>query len=216
MNIIELDQISKAYGSNQVLKDFSLCIESGEFICVTGESGSGKSTLLNIIGLLETCDSGECRLFGDKTPSINSKEGMNLLRYKISYLFQSFALINDKTVYENLEIALNFMKINKKQREEKILNSLQEVGLIGCEQKKINQLSGGEQQRVALARIILKPSELVLADEPTGSLDSDNRDKIMKILKDLNNSGKTILVVSHDKEVVKYADRQIKIKKFLK
>jgi len=213
MAVIELRNISKAYGTNQVLKDFSLRAEAGEFLCVTGESGSGKSTLLNIIGLLETCDSGECLLFGEKSPSITSSEGIRLLRSRISYLFQGFALINDKTVCENLEIALHFTKDSKAVRKEKIRKALAEVGLEEYMDQPVNHLSGGEQQRVALARIMLKPSDLILADEPTGSLDSGNRDRVMEILKKLNASGKTILVVSHDPQVVGYADRQIKIDK---
>ena len=136
---------------------------------------------------------------------------MLLLRNKISYLFQNFALLNDKTVAYNLEIATHFLKYDKKTRAMKFAQALERVGLSGFEQKKVYQLSGGEQQRIALARIMLKPSELILADEPTGSLDEGNRNKVMEILGQLNDEGKTIIVVTHDSEIEKCAKRRINL-----
>lgn len=213
MPVIQLDRISKSYGKHQILRDFSLTVEEGEFLCVTGESGSGKSTLLNIIGLLQQCSSGSYTLFGEKAPLITDKKGMLLLRNKISYLFQGFALINDLSVEKNLHIALHYSGLSTQDKQTKMKEALQQVGMDGFLKHKVHQLSGGEQQRIALARIILKPSSLILADEPTGSLDADNRDKVMQILKDLHHNQKTILIVSHDPEVCKNADRVIRIEK---
>lgn len=213
MPVIELDAVCMSYGSTPVLRDFSMRIEKGEFVCVTGESGSGKSTLLNIIGLLEACDKGSVKLFDKPIPSITSKEGTQLLRSQISYLFQSFALMNDKTVEENLELSLHFTRISGSERKARYREALARVGLSGMERSRIYQLSGGEQQRVALARAILKPAGLLLADEPTGSLDPCNRDRVMQILQEMHDAGKTILVVTHDPEAAAFADRIIRIEK---
>ena len=165
--------------------------------------------MLNIIGGIETFDSGEYNLFGKETPDYNSYAGIKLLRYDISYLFQNFALISSRTVRENIVIGLQYSKLKRQEKNNLISEALIKVGLEGYDKRKVFELSGGEQQRVALARIILKPSKLILADEPTGSLDLKNREIVMKILCDLNKMGKTIIIVTHDPNVVQYASKSI-------
>ena len=211
MSIIKMSDITKKYGDKTILDHFNMEISEGDFVAITGPSGCGKSTLLNILGLIEPFDSGEYEIFGIKNPNIDSSNAVHLLRDKISYLFQNFALINDNTVYYNLEIALHFLKHSKIEKDSLIASALETVGLSGFENKKIYQLSGGEQQRVALARIMLKPSKLILADEPTGSLDVGNRDKIMDILTSLNQKGKTIIIVTHDQNIVACAKNVIRL-----
>lgn len=209
MSIIKLDNISKSYGNNKILNNFSLEIEKGEFVAITGESGSGKSTLLNIIGLLECYDSGKYTICDVINPKPNSFASTRLLRKEISYLFRNYALISNQTVFDNLEVATRFMKLTSKQEKEIISDALADVGLMGVEKRKVGELSGGEQQRVALARIMIKPSDIILADEPTGSLDHHNRDRVMTILEQLNKKGKTIIVVSHDPDVVKQTQKNV-------
>ena len=206
--MIELVDIEKAYDDKVIFKDFSLHIQEGEMIAIKGESGCGKSTLLNIIGLLEAADKGQVCIDGYNNIRPQGQIAVNLMRYTISYLFQNFALIDEETVLYNLKIALKYVKGNKK---EEIVNALSLVGLDGFENKKIYQLSGGEQQRVALARILLKPSKIVLADEPTGSLDPHNRDIVMEMLHKLQKQGKTIVIVTHDGNVAEQCDRIIEL-----
>lgn len=213
MCILKLENITKKYGKKIVLDNFCMEVDSGDFIAITGPSGSGKSTILNIIGLIESFNSGTYKIFDSINPKIDSTECVKMLRNKISYLFQNFALINDESVYYNLEIALHFSKYSKDKKKQLISEALENVGLSGVERKKVFQLSGGEQQRVALARIMLKPSEIILADEPTGSLDRSNRDNIMSILSELNEKGKTVIVVTHDPNVVKCAKKTIYLDK---
>lgn len=209
MSILKLSNITKKYGDNIILNDFSMEVKKGDFIAITGPSGCGKSTLLNIIGLIEPFNSGTYEIFELKNPKVDSSESIHLLRDKISYLFQNFALVNDRTVRYNLDMALYFSKLSSKEKNTLITETLTSLGLVEFENKKIFQLSGGEQQRVALARIMLKPSELILADEPTGSLDMGNRDNIMNILIDLNKKGKTVIIVTHDLNIVKCAKKVI-------
>lgn len=212
MSIISLKNINKSYGNRILFKDFNLDIEKGELVSIMGPSGKGKSTLLNMIGLLEKVDSGDIVIEGIKNPKINSKEGVKLLRNKISYLFQNYGLIEEKTVFENLKIGTKFLKLNKDKEKIMMVEALETVELSkDILDQKIYHLSGGEQQRVALAKIILKPSEIILADEPTGSLDEKNRDSILNILKNINKKGKTIVVVTHDPKVEECATRRIRL-----
>ena len=189
--------------------DYSLEIEEGEFVCITGESGKGKSTLLNIMGILDTVNSGDITIKGIKNPKMSSSKGLKLLRNEIAYVFQNYGLVEDKTVKYNLQISGEFSGRNKK---ENLIDALEKVGLneefLG---HKIFALSGGEQQRVALARLYLKDSSIILADEPTGSLDAVNREKVLSILSDLNKQGKTVIIVTHDPEVEKRAGRVIRL-----
>lgn len=206
MTIVELENVSKSYGDKNVLNNLSFKIKEGTFNVIMGASGSGKSTILNIIGLLDKATSGDVILFGQKNIRPFSMKAEQMLKNKIGYLFQNFALIENETVANNLKLALENVRGNKK---EKISVALKEVGLEGYENKKIFKCSGGEQQRVAIARLLLKPCELILADEPTGSLDIKNREIVVKLLKNMQEQGKTIIVVSHDPFFEEIADNII-------
>ncbi|MBY7130181.1 ABC transporter ATP-binding protein [Bacillus sp. 8YEL33] len=198
---IELKNISKKYENKQVLDNFNLVVNKGEMMAITGQSGTGKSTLLNIVGLLEEPDSGDVIIQGIENAWKSEKKQIELFRYTIGYLFQNYALIDNETVSKNLDVALEYVKLPNKENKKKEV--LEKVGLLDKLNSKIYQLSGGEQQRIALARLMLKKNDIILADEPTGSLDEVNRDQVLSILKSLNNEGKTILIVTHDPEVSK-------------
>ena len=198
---IELKNISKKYENKQVLDNFNLVVNKGEMMAITGQSGTGKSTLLNIVGLLEEPDSGDVIIQGIENAWKSEKKQIELFRYTIGYLFQNYALIDNETVGKNLDVALEYVKLPNKEDKKKEV--LEKVGLLDKLNSKIYQLSGGEQQRIALARLMLKKNDIILADEPTGSLDEVNRDQVLSILKSLNNEGKTILIVTHDPEVSK-------------
>ena len=187
-NIVEISSMCKSFGKKQVFSDFSLSIPAHKITTVFGPSGSGKSTLLNIIGLLENFESGTVRLFGRRIPGTDSRKAMLLRRNEISFLFQNFGLMESRTIRQNLLIGLQYSHLSTKEK---------------------NILSGGEQQRVALARVLLKPSRLVLADEPTGSLDSRNRDFVMNRISALKDCGKTVIVVSHDDKFREISDNVI-------
>ncbi|MCC2496183.1 putative bacteriocin export ABC transporter, partial [Bacillus cereus] len=199
--------INKKFGNKVVLKDFSLKIEDTDFIAIVGESGKGKTTLLNIIGLLEQSDSGDIIIEEQMNP--NKKQTLLLQREKLAYLFQNYALMENETVEKNLLIALEYQKNIDKRKI--IKEALQKVNLPNYEKKKIFELSGGEQQRIALARILIKKCDYILADEPTGNLDNNNRDLVFNILKDLNEDGKTIIFVTHDMELASRAKKIITI-----
>lgn len=214
MGIIQISNVSKKYGKQEILSNINLNINKGEMIAILGESGKGKTTLLNIIGLITKKDKGDIYLFDKKNPSINSKSSMRLRREKIGYLFQNYGLIDDETVRWNLNLALEYKKLSKKQRAVKIDNILKEFNLSYLKEKMVYELSGGEQQRIALIRLILQDSELILADEPTASLDSENEQIILNYLQNLNSKGKTIIVVTHNKEILSYFSRIINLKDF--
>lgn len=210
MSDIVLSHIHKSFQDKIVLKDFSATIKENSLTIITGPSGCGKSTLLNIIESMDKADSGTVEMFGQTNIKPFSRQAEKVLREKIGYLFQNYALIENETVKSNLMMALEYVKGDKK---ELMTNALNEVGLSGYENKKIYKLSGGEQQRIALARLILKPCELILADEPTGSLDKKNKDIVLKILKSFQDKGKTIVLVTHDTSLLQYADCEIELVK---
>lgn len=211
--MVELREVNKSYDSRKIIDGLSFEVEQGEMVAITGASGSGKSTILNMIGLLEKPDSGTINLFGVVAPKINSSKSKLLLRNKIAYLFQNYALVDNETTDYNLNIALEYVKATKIQKRDMKIDALKKVGLDETYlKKKIYQLSGGEQQRIAVARIILKPCELILADEPTGSLDIQNRNEIIKILQDLNQAGKTIIIVTHDEYVADQCNRKFELR----
>ena len=205
--MITLNNIKKKYNEKNIVRNFNLKINKGEFISIVGESGSGKTTLLNIIGLLEKQTSGDIVVMGIKNPT--SKELTKLQREFYGYVFQNYALIEEDSVQTNLKLALKYNKVIDKQAE--INRALKLVGLEGYNKKKVFELSGGEQQRLALARIMLKKCEIILADEPTGNLDNKNRDIVFNILKDLNKQGKTIVIVTHDNYIANKCDKIIKL-----
>lgn len=210
-NIIELQNVSKNFSSETALKDISLKIERGEMVAITGESGCGKTTLLNILGLIMKPTSGNYNMAGIRIDNINSKKAMLLRRNKIGYLFQNYGLVEDETVDWNLRLAYTYKKINKADRNKQIIKMLKEFNLADVRKKKIYELSGGQQQRIALIRLLIKDSDIILADEPTGSLDPANRDMVMNYLKKFNENGKTVVVVTHDPAVAGMCQREIKL-----
>lgn len=189
--MIEIRNISKSFGNQSLFNNFSLTIKSGEFLIISGVSGKGKTTLLNIIGGLETIDSGEVIIDGNLLKS--SKSLRDFWKNKVGFLFQNFALIEDKTVDQNLKIIKKDTQSNYETDD-----ILERVGLFQKKKEKVYTLSGGEQQRLALARLFLKKCDIVLADEPTGSLDRTNAKIVIDLLRELNKTGKTIILVTHD------------------
>ena len=195
-----------------VINDVSLHIEKGEFVALTGKSGSGKSTLMNMIGLIDTPDSGIINIAGSDTEKMSSRQRAEIRNRKIGYIFQSFYLESKYTVYKNIEMPMLIADVPKKERKKRIAECMEYVDI----SSKANQLaetpSGGEKQRVCIARALANNPELILADEPCGNLDSVNTKKVMDLLKKLKESGKTILMVTHSMEDAQYADRIITLK----
>ena len=192
--MIEIRNLNKSFGEHKVLDNFSLTINDGELVIISGSSGAGKTTLLNIIGFLEPFDSGSVTVDGYELSK--RKNQQEYLMNKVGFLFQNFALIESKTVRQNLEI------VKPDARSEySIEKALDCVGLSDKISNKIYTLSGGEQQRIALARLFLKKCDIVLADEPTGSLDKHNAEIVLSLLKDLNRQGKTVIIVTHDESI---------------
>lgn len=211
---LQVDALNKSFGSNTVLHNISFGIESGESVALVGPSGCGKSTLLNIIGLLETLDSGTINLEGRTYPSINSKKATLMRRTEINYLFQSFALINDWKVSKNLLLALQYTKISKQEQERLIRAALENYGIGEKFDAVVNELSGGEKQRVAIARAMIKPGNLILADEPTGSLDKAMATIVIdSLLNSVHANHKTLLMVTHDMGIAQRCDRIIELPK---
>lgn len=214
MKHIELNNISKSYGNRKIIDNLSFFIEEKEIVAIVGKSGSGKSTILNMIGLLETYDGGEILLKEKRLPDLNSKQATLLRRNEINYLFQTNALISEKTVRENLMLAMEYVDIKDEEKFKKISEILDRLDILDIIDQKANTISGGEAQRVALARCILKPGDLILADEPTGSLDPKMSNEVFSLLLSLRNDyNKTILIVTHDMDMAKKCDRAIDINK---
>ena len=211
MFAIQLKNIDKSYGKKKVLNNLSLQIRENEMVALIGPSGCGKTTLLNILGLIEPYDSGEYLLFGKQAPQCNSNQANQTIRRYISYLFQNFALVDNFTVEQNLMIALKYTRKTKQEKHVLINEALNKVGLSEYNELKIFEISGGEQQRVALARAMIKPSKIILADEPTGALDSKNRDEVLQLLREINKQRKTIVIVTHDMTVANSCDRIIQL-----
>ena len=209
MSIVKLKNISKSYYQHNVFHDFNLEIDEGEFIIISGKSGSGKSTLCNIIGLLDKPDQGKVFIKDQEIDYKDSKIA-KLLSKNISYLFQNFAVIYNKTVGSNLELVYPSKKERKNNRK-LIEEKLSEVGMEGTYDKYIYECSGGQQQRVAIARLLLKQGDIIICDEPTGSLDEENKMLVMNLICDLHKKGKTIIMVTHDKTLYSYAKRVIMI-----
>lgn len=209
--MIKLENVTKTIGKKVILENLSLKINQGDLVAIVGKSGSGKSTLLNLLGLIDGDYSGRYEIFGQKNVPVNSAKSQAIIREHISYLFQNFALIDNETVEYNLMLALKYVKLSKKDKVKKIEEILERVGLSSTLHQKVSELSGGEQQRIAVARAILKPSQLLLADEPTGSLDPENRDLVLNFLLDMNKEGKTVIIVTHDIYVAQQCHRVIEL-----
>ena len=210
--MIELQHIWKQFGSRVIFSDLSLNFQGGMVYALIGDSGCGKTTLLNMLAKLETFDKGEIFYKGNSLTSIKNEE---FYRNELGYLFQNFGLLESQTIRENLELGMIGKKKNKKQEKERLLlQALQAVRLDYLSlNQKIYELSGGEAQRVALAKIILKNPPLVLADEPTASLDPKNSKEIMEILLELRNANRTIIIATHNPSIWKMADQIIRLSK---
>ena len=210
--MIELQHIWKQFGSRIIFSDLNLNFQSGMVYALIGDSGCGKTTLLNMLAKLETFDKGEIVYKGKSLTSLKNEE---FYRNELGYLFQNFGLLESQTIRENLELGLIGKKQNKKQEKERLLlQALQAVRLDYLSlNQKIYELSGGEAQRVALAKIILKNPPLVLADEPTASLDPKNSKEIMEILLELRNANRTIIIATHNPSIWKMADQVIRLSK---
>ena len=209
--LVILKNITKTYKTGniayQVLKGIDLEVEEKEFLAIMGASGSGKTTLLNIIGLLDKPDSGIYIFDGQEVNKLNKKELAYIRNRKIGFVFQAFHLVPWATALENVLMPLLYRGVFKKEDEERALQLLTRLGLEKRINAKPSELSGGEQQRVAIARALITHPKLLLADEPTGNLDSKSSQEVMKIFKELNEEGLTIIMVTHDPEIAKFAQR---------
>lgn len=211
--MITVKQISKKYLSEgietQALENVSFQIERGEFVAIMGPSGCGKSTLLNILGLVDVTSEGNY-IFNEKdVTNLPENKRASIRRGKIGFVFQSFNLIEDLTVFENVELPLVYQKIPRKERKQKVIDILDKMNIAHRRHHFPSQLSGGQQQRVAVARAVINQPELILADEPTGNLDSVNGEEVMSILSKLNADGTTIIMVTHDIKYTEYANKVI-------
>ncbi len=213
--LLQLKDINKTYktkiGENLVLDKLNLSVKKGEVLAIMGKSGCGKSTLLNIIGGITQPTKGDFIFEAEKLNMCNKKEMNNFRKQHLSFIIQDFALIKEKTVFQNVELPLLVRKIPRKERKIKVMEYLHKLGM---EEKVFmypNQLSGGEQQRVAIARALISNPDILLADEPTGSLDDENTTIILDILHAIALEGMTIIIVTHDIEVAKRCDRCVKI-----
>ncbi|MGL4450392.1 MAG: ABC transporter ATP-binding protein [Sarcina sp.] len=215
--IIELKNVEKFYkigkDSLHVLKDINIEITQGEFVIIMGKSGSGKTTLLNILGFLDKFDKGQFLFYGDDVTGYKENKRSEFRNLNIGFVFQQFNLIENLSIAKNVEIPMIYNnKFKKKEKEEIIRKNLELVGLLDKIDRKPTELSGGQQQRVAIARALVNNPDIIFADEPTGALDSDTGIEIMNLLSELNQQGKTIIMVTHDSDFAKYASKLIKLK----
>jgi putative ABC transport system ATP-binding protein len=193
------------------LNEISFEVAKGEFVAIMGPSGCGKSTLLNILGLLDNPTSGNYLLDGIEVGNLKEKERTRARKGKVGFVFQSFNLIEEMTVYENVELPLNYLKIRSSERKARVEEVLRRMNISHRANHFPNQLSGGQQQRVAIARAVIANPKLILADEPTGNLDSNNGTEVMKLLTELNREGSTIVMVTHSLHDASYAHRTINL-----
>ena len=215
MNMINISKLHKSYytGSNSlhVLKGIDLNIDEGEMIAIMGASGSGKSTLLNVIGILDNYDSGDYYLNSQLIKSLSEKKAAILRNRTIGFVFQSFNLISFKNAMENVALPLYYQGVSRKKRNNIALEYLEEIGLVDRAFHLPNELSGGEKQRVAIARALITNPKVILADEPTGALDSKTSFEVMEIFRKVNKKGITVIVVTHEKDISECTDRIIHI-----
>ena len=214
--MIRLKHIYKSYSMGEVevpvLRDVDLHIKPHEFVSVLGPSGSGKSTLMNIIGCLDVPDSGEYYLDGENVAECSENELSVIRGIKIGFIFQQFNLIPELTAYENVETPLLYRKLTKAERHERVIRTLKQVGLEDRMDHKPTQLSGGQQQRVAIARVLAAEPSIILADEPTGNLDSASGKEIMQIIRGLWQAGNTVVLITHDINVANQAERKVYVR----
>ena len=213
--MIKTEKLSMLFTTEEVqtkaLNEVTLHVEQGEFVAIMGPSGCGKSTLLNILGTLDSPTSGSYFFEGKQVDRMNENQLTALLKNNLGFIFQSFNLIDELTVYENVELPLVYMGIKTAQRKEKVNKVLEKVNLLHRANHYPQQLSGGQQQRVAIARAVVTDCKLLLADEPTGNLDSVNGVEVMELLSELNRQGTTIIIVTHSQRDATYAHRIIRL-----
>ena len=211
--LIDLDGVSKVFYTEDVethaLANVHLKIQPGEFVAIAGPSGCGKTTLLSILGLLDTPSSGVYRLVGEPVENLTATQRAQIRNREIGFIFQAFNLIGDLTVYENVELPLTYRGMAAKERKERVQEALERVGMAHRTTHYPAQLSGGQQQRVAVARAIAGSPSVLLADEPTGNLDSTNGEAVMDLLRELHRGGATLVMVTHDPRYAEYAERSI-------
>ncbi len=214
--MISIKDLNKSYkmGKNylHVLKGINLEVEEGEFVAIMGSSGSGKSTLLNIIGMLDTHDTGLYELDGIEIDNLTEKKAAVYRNKFLGFIFQSYNLINFKNVVENVALPLYYQKVSRAKRNEVAMKYLERVGLLPWAKHMPNELSGGQKQRVAIARAMASQPKLLLADEPTGALDSVTSREIMQMIQEINDDGKTILMVTHEDDIANMCKRVIRLK----
>ncbi len=214
--MIEMKRVRKAYTTGKVefeaLKGIDLSIKHGEMVAVMGPSGSGKSTLMNIIGCLDIPTSGEYRLEDDPVSEMTSNQLADIRNKKVGFVFQAFNLLPYATGYENVEVPLLFARVSSKKRRERVNELLAQVGLADKAGNKPTEMSGGEMQRTAIARALANEPDLILADEPTGNLDSKSGGEIVKIFHELWSAGKTVIIITHDMNIAAQAQRIIRLK----
>src|ERR1039458_9222574 len=212
-SLIHLKGIKKIFYTDEVethaLADVHLEIRQGEYVAISGPSGCGKTTLLSILGLLDTASEGEYMLDGKPVAGLDAADRARVRNRQIGFIFQAFNLIGDLTVYENVELPLTYRGMSAAERKERVLAALERVGMSHRAKHYPAQLSGGQQQRVAVARAVAGDPAILLADEPTGNLDSVNGEAVMELLRELNRNGATICMVTHDPRYAKHADREI-------
>ena len=211
-DMIRLEKVNKMFGDLHVLKDVDLTVAEGEKLVIIGPSGSGKSTLMNIIGCLDTADSGTYLLDGTPIEDYTENQLARIRNRKIGFVFQSFNLISKLTAEENVELPLIYQKVPRAERKERVEKALARVDLQRRAKHLPTELSGGQQQRVAIARAIVTRPSLILADEPTGNLDSKTTVEIMDIFHELHDAGNTIVLITHDDDVARQASRIVRIK----
>ncbi|MEQ9565227.1 MAG: ABC transporter ATP-binding protein, partial [Pseudomonadales bacterium] len=210
-----MKSVKKVYRSSLVethaLRDFNLSVDQGEFVAVTGPSGSGKTTFLNIAGLLETFEGGQYLLDGSDVSKLSDKERSRIRNEKIGFIFQGFNLISDLNLFDNVDVPLRYRGMKASERRDRIMSALERVGLAARAKHYPAQLSGGQQQRVAIARALAGEPRFLLADEPTGNLDTLMARQVMEILEEINGEGMTIVMVTHDPDLARRAERNIQI-----
>lgn len=213
MSLVELINIKKIYNEKEsktmALNNINLRVEKGDFIAIMGPSGSGKSTLLNIIGCMDSSTEGEYYLDSILVDNLNDKKLSEIRNLKISLIFQHFALMKDYNTYDNVELPLTHRNMSKKEKRARVLFFLEKLGIGDQIKKRPSQLSGGQKQRVAIARSLVSDTDIILADEPTGSLDKNTGIELMELLTEINNNGKTVIIVTHDENVASYCKRRI-------
>jgi putative ABC transport system ATP-binding protein len=214
--IISLKDIHKSYGDEKnklhVLKGIDLDIKKGELVCIMGSSGSGKSTLLNVIGILDSYDVGNYQLSGVQIAGLSEKKAAHLRNEFIGFVFQSFNLISFKNAMENVALPLYYRGISRKKRNIMAMEMLDKMGLREWAEHMPNELSGGQKQRIAIARAMISRPSVILADEPTGALDSKTSMEVMELIKEINQTGITILIVTHERDIARATDRIIFLK----